>query len=625
MSRSSETTTAGLTLLAMGIVFGDIGTSPLYALQATFSPVSGILVTHHNILGACSSIFWMLMLVVTLKYVTFILKATNKGEGGIMAMLALVSSAIRGKPKLRQTMVFIGLFGATLFFGEIVITPAISVLSAVEGLKVGSSFFEHYTLPLAMIIILGLFVFQHYGTAIIGRFFGPVCLIWFVSIAAIGIWNIMRAPQILFALNPVYAIDFLTMHGYASLVVMGTILLAYTGVEALYADVGHFGERPIRIAWAIIFPTLTLNYFGQGALLMNQPSAATNPFYMGCPELLLYPVVFIATVATIIASQAVISGAYSVAWQAIQLNYLPRMTVLHTSEEEVGQIYIPVVNWILFLMVMITMITFQSSENLVSAYGIAVAGTMLTTTLLAFFVVYYEWKYPLWLSVMILLFFGSIDLAFFSASLLKIFHGGWFPLTLGMVMLTIMTTWRSGRAVAVSERAKASSENLPEFVINLLKSSPYRAPGTAVYFTQEPNTVPHTLTYNLMHNNVFHQKVVFLTLTEEEGPFVDDTERFQINSFHNDCYHIVLRFGFKETQNIPKALRLCAKEGHVFLREEMSFFLNNETLVINPRTKKMIPWRKHLFSFLFRSQRNVAEYYHLPSEWVVQLGSQIEL
>ncbi len=625
----TKTSTMGLALLAMGIVFGDIGTSPLYALQATFSPSNGIPLTLQNILGGCSSVFWVLMLIVTLKYVTFILRATNKGEGGIMAMLALASSSIRGKPKLCSTLMFLGLLGTALFFGDAVITPAISVLSAVEGLKIGSVVFESYTLLIAIIIILGLFIFQRYGSSAIGHFFGPICLVWFLSIAGIGLYNIIHTPIILYAFNPIYAIEFLTTHGYASFLVIGTVLLAYTGAEALYADVGHFGQKAIKLAWYMIFPALILNYFGQGAILIENPAAVFNPFYLACPPWTLYPMVIIATLATIIASQAVISGAYSITWQAIQLHYLPRMTVYHTSAQEIGQIYIPVVNWVLLMAVLMTMIGFGTAENLSSAYGIAVSGTMLTTTLLAFFVVYYDWKYPLWLSAGIIFFFGTIDLIFFSASLLKLDHGGWFPLAIALFMLVIMRTWRAGRDVVLSARSKQSTEDLSGFLEKLLPTLSHRVPGAAVFFNQESNTVPHTLGYNLTHNKIFHERVVFLTLSDEDIPHVSQKERINITHIQDGCYSLTLRFGFKDVPNIPRALRffseLSAKREYAFLENELSYFLSYETLVINPLSRKMMPWRKHLFSFLVRNQRNVSEFFHLPSESVIQLGSQIEI
>lgn len=629
MSESSEhsSSTFGLALLSMGIVFGDIGTSPLYALKETFDPTYGIPLTTNNILGGCSSIFWVLMIVVTLKYVTFILKATNKEEGGIMAMLALVSTAIRGKPNIRRVMITLGLSGAALFYGDAVITPAISVLSAVEGLKIGSAIFEPYTVIISVIIILGLFIFQRSGTGFIARFFAPVCIVWFLVIGMIGLIHIVQFPTVLLALNPVYAFDFLTTHGVSSFLVIGAVLLVFTGAEALYADVGHFGLKAIRLAWLMVFPTLILNYFGQGALLMHSPQALENPFYMACPEWALYPMVIIATLATIIASQAVISGTYSITWQAMQLHYLPRMQVFHTSAEEMGQIYMPVVNWILLIAVLITIISFGSSDRLAFAYGIAVSGTMLTTTLLAFFVMRYDWKYSLWTSMIITIFFGCIDGIFFSASLLKVFHGGWFPLTLAVFMFLLMKIWRRGREI-VSSRREENPENLVEFLKKLQENKPVpkRVLGTAIFFCQFPDNVPQALIHNLKHNKIMHQHVVFLTLSEEETPFISEKERFCIKVIQDGCYRLTLRFGFKEEPHIPRALNLCIKEGYTFLDEdEVSFFISHETLLISRRTRNMILWQKKLFTTLVRNQRNVGEYFHLPSDRVIRLGSQIEI
>src|SRR5690242_4725204 len=435
-----------LTLAALGVVYGDIGTSPLYAVKETFNPEHGIPLNTENVLGGMSAIFWALMIVVSVKYVILIMRADNKGEGGIMALLALASSAVKDHPQWRATIMLLGVFGASLFYGDAVLTPAISVLSAVEGLEVGTAAFKPYIVPIATGILIALFVIQKHGTGLVGLLFGPVCVLWFVSIGAVGAWHIARQPAILEALNPVHALRFLTSHGFASFVVLGSVLLAITGAEALYADVGHFGKRAVRLAWfGLVAPALVLNYFGQGALLIADPKALENPFYLAYPSWALYPMVVLATAATIIASQATISGAYSMTRQAIQLGYLPRMDIEHTSAKMIGQIYIPAVNWTLLVIVALAVVGFGSSTRLANAYGVAVMGTMLVTTFLTFFIIRYGWRYPLWFSLLVTGFFMLIDTTLFSAALLKIHEGGWFPLALGAVVFLIMITWRRGR------------------------------------------------------------------------------------------------------------------------------------------------------------------------------------
>ncbi len=437
--------TAALALLALGVVYGDIGTSPLYAAKETFNPEHGIPLTATNIIGGVSAIFWTLMIVVSLKYVTLVLRASNRGEGGIMALLAIATTSVQDRPRLRNALLIIGVFGAALFYGDAVLTPAISVLSAVEGLEVGTSAFKPYVVPIAIGILLALFAVQRHGTGVVGLFFGPVCALWFLSIGAVGMWNVVQAPAILDALNPINALHFVTGHGVASFIVLGSVLLAITGAETLYADMGHFGKRAIRIAWfSVAAPALVLNYFGQGALLIARPEAIENPFYLAYPSWALYPMIALATAATVIASQATISGAYSMTQQAIQLGYLPRMTINHTSARTMGQIYVPAVNWILLVIVVAAVVGFGSSSRLASAYGVSVMGTMLVTTFLAFFVIRYTWKYPLWLCVLASGFFLLIDGTFLAAALHKVFDGGWFPLALGAVLFTIMMTWRRG-------------------------------------------------------------------------------------------------------------------------------------------------------------------------------------
>lgn len=623
-----KTSTPALALLATGIVFGDIGTSPLYALQGAFDSTHGMPPTLENILGGCSCVFWALMMVVTLKYVSFILRVTNKNEGGIMAMLALASSAIKHKPHLQRWIIILGLVGVTLFYGDAVLTPAISVLSAVEGLSVGSNDFAAFTVPIALMILFLLFCFQWRGTAQIGRFFGPICVLWFLSIAIIGIENIIQYPAILYALNPLCALRFLIIHRELSFYILGFVLLAFTGAEALYADVGHFGQKAIRLAWFLIFPCLILSYFGQGALLIHSPQAVTNPFFLACPHWALYPMVVLATLATIIASQATISGAYSMTSQAIQLHYLPRMHIRHTSSEEMGQIYIPVINWIVLAAVLLTVITFRSAQNLASAYGVAVCGTMITTTLLAFFVMRYHWKYSLLLSLTIIAPFAIVDLTFFTAGILKILSGGWFPLGIAFCIFILIRTWRNGRKILLTHR-KETSDSLMHFLQKLFSSSSkhpiIRVSGTAIFFCHDLHYVPRAFQRNLKHNKIIHQHVIFLNLSEEDSPYIADDERIEFSPLIDNCYILTLRFGFKQDPRILKALRLCVKQGYDFIaHEDLSFFFSHETFLLKRRKHNMPLWRKRLFSFLARNQRNAADFFHLPSDSVMLLGTQIE-
>jgi KUP system potassium uptake protein len=471
-----KSSTAGLTLLALGVVYGDIGTSPLYAVKETFAPAHGIALDTENILGGLSTIFWSLMIVVTLKYVTLTMRANNRGEGGIMALLALASSAVKDQPRWRTLILALGVVGTSLFYGDAVLTPAISVLSAVEGIEVGTPAFKHYVIPIAAIVLVTLFAFQRHGTAVVGAFFGPVCVLWFLALGVVGIGNIVHNPVVLNALDPLHALRFVTGHGFASFVVLGSVLLAFTGAEALYADMGHFGKRAVRLAWfGLVLPALVLNYFGQGALLIANPQAISNPFYLAYPDWALYPMIALATAATVIASQATISGAYSITKQAIQLGYLPRMNIQHTSAKEMGQIYLPAVNWVLLAAVIAAVVGFGSSSRLASAYGVAVMGTMLITTFLTFFVIRYNWGYSLWLCLLATGSFIVVDLAFFSASLLKVFDGGWFPLVMGGAVFTLMVTWRRGREILLA-RLRQSSVPLDMFLKSLMRNPPLRVP-----------------------------------------------------------------------------------------------------------------------------------------------------
>ena len=617
---------AALTLAALGIVYGDIGTSPLYAVKETFSPGHAIPLQTGTILGGISAILWALMLVVSLKYVVLIMRAHNKGEGGIMALLALASSACKNHPRQYAAILFAGLAGAALFYGDAVLTPAISVLSAVEGLEIGTSAFKPYVLPIACGVLIGLFSFQRFGTARVGALFGPIVILWFLALGAAGLQGIARAPEILRALDPTHAFHFVTGHGFASFVVLGAVLLAFTGAEALYADMGHFGKQAIRSAWfGLVFPALALNYLGQGALLLKDPAAVSNPFYLLYPDWALYPMVVLATAATVIASQATISGAYSLTRQAIQLGYLPRMSVLQTSAKEAGQIYMPAVNWILLAVVIAAVLGFGSSSSLASAYGVAVTGTMMATTFLTFFVIRYHWGYNLALCIAATSFFILVDLAFFSSSLLKIAGGGWFPLALGATMFMLMLTWRRGRRI-LADRLRTSAIPVEDFFKSLLQFPPHRVPGTAVFMVADGYAVPHALLHNLSHNKVLHERIVLLTVSVADVPWIPFGERVTVESLGHGCWRVRLHFGFKNRTDVPQALELCRQHGLEFEMMETSFFLSRETLVpVAGGEDGMALWRERLFAAMARNASSVVEYFHLPANRVIELGTRIEL
>jgi len=620
-----KSSTAGLTLLALGVVYGDIGTSPLYAVKETFAPAHGIALNTENILGGLSTIFWSIMIVVTFKYVTLIMRANNKGEGGIMALLALASSAVKDQPRRRMLILALGVVGASLFFGDAVLTPAISVLSAVEGLEVGTTAFKPYVIPIAVVVLVTLFAFQRHGTAVVGAFFGPVCLLWFLALGAIGVHNVARNPIVLQAIDPLHALRFVTGHGFASFVVLGAVLLAFTGAEALYADMGHFGRRAVRLAWfGLVLPALVLNYFGQGALLIANPQAISNPFYLAYPDWALYPMIGLATAATVIASQATISGAYSITKQAILLGYLPRMNIQHTSAREIGQVYVPALNWLLLVSVLVAVIGFGSSSKLASAYGVAVAGTMLIDTFLTFFVIRYGWGYHLLIAVSATAFFMLVDIAFFSASLLKIGEGGWFPLTVGAVVFTLMVTWRRGREILLA-RLKESSVPLQSFLDSLMRNPPLRVPGTAVFLTSTPGAVPHALLHNLVHNKVLHERVVFLTVVIRDVPWVPPKERVSIEDLGNNCFQLSVYFGFKDRPDVMQALEQCREHELEFRPLETSFFLSRETVIASVRYEGMALWRERLFSAMARNAGSPVEYFNLPANRVIELGTQVEI
>ncbi len=617
--------TATLALLALGVVYGDIGTSPLYAVKETFNPEHGIPFVRANILGGVSAIFWALMIIVTLKYVTLILRANNRGEGGIMALLALATSSVREKPKLAAGLMLIGVFGASLFYGDAVLTPAISVLSAVEGLEVGTASLKPYVVPLSVGILVALFLLQRHGTGVVGLLFGPICALWFLSIGAVGVWHIARNPDILAGLDPAYALHFITAHGYASFIVLGSVLLAFTGAEALYADMGHFGKKAIRLAWfGLVAPCLVLNYFGQGALLLGDPKALQNPFYLAFPQWALYPMVVLATMATVIASQATISGAYSMTQQAVQLGYLPRMTILHTSARVIGQIYVPAVNWILLAIVAAAVVGFGSSTNLASAYGVSVMGTMLTTSFLTFFVIRYQWGLPLWLCLLTTGFFLFVDTAFFAAAMHKVFEGGWFPLLLGSVVFTLMLTWRRGRRM-LADRLQSGAIPLASFLASLLGAPLQRVSGTAVFLTSAADATPHALLHSLKHYKVMHEQNVFLHVEFREVPWVPEPERVRCEEIAKRCWRVVVSYGFMDRPDIPRAMELCRPMGLSFEPMETSYFLSREKIVPIEEPGGMARWRDRIFAAMARNAGSVTDFFEIPTNRVVELGARVEI
>ncbi|WP_226648271.1 potassium transporter Kup [Microbulbifer variabilis] len=618
---------ASLTLAALGVVFGDIGTSPLYAVKLVFHPEHGIPLNSVNILGVASTIFWVLMIVVTIKYVILILRADNHGEGGIMALVALALSATKKHQRLQNLIVLSGLCGAALFFGDAVLTPAISVLSAIEGLEIGAVDLKPVVLPISICVLLALFSLQHFGTASVGKLFGPVMSIWFLALLVGGIANIVCNPSILEALNPLHALFFLTKNGVASFLILGVVLLVFTGAEALYADMGHFGRKPIRLAWiGLVFPALTINYFGQGAILMADSVAVINPFYRMYPSWALYPMVLLATSATVIASQACISGTFSLTKQAIQLGYLPRMTVKHTSSKLIGQIYIPVINWLLMLMVSVAILGFETSTNLAAAYGISVSGAMLLTTFIASFVYRYHWHYSLLLCLFGAALFICIDLIFFSSSLSKISHGGWFPLVLGFIATLLMITWRDGKK-ALSRRLLTREIKLTQFLPNLLRKPPVRVPGTAIFFTARPLYVPHAFLHNLTHNKVLHHRIVFLTVKIAETPRVSNEKRYYLHRLEKNCYRLILQYGFMEHPNIEQALLEMSEYCKMQINlDQTSFFLSREAVVpLEEVPSGMARWRELLFTTMVRNAGSAVEYYRIPSSRVIELGTRVEI
>lgn len=616
--------TAALTLGAIGVVYGDIGTSPLYTVKEIFAPATGIALTPENLIGAVSTIFWALMLIVTLKYVILILRANNHGEGGALALTALATQAIRHRPHLYRFLLLLGLFGATLFYGDSIITPAISVLGAMEGLEVITPVLKPYVIPISLTVLVALFTMQRWGTHMVGRFFGPIIVVWFVVLAATGVAQIIQSPTILQALNPLHALTFLSNRGPFILAAVGAIVLALTGAEALYADMGHFGRKPIQIAWmGFVMPSLAVHYMGQGALLMRDPSALENPFFHMFPQAWLIPAVILATLAAIIASQAVISGAYSMTKQAILLGFLPRMTIRYTSAQEIGQIYMPSVNWMLLAGVLMAVLTFQSSSALAGAYGIAVTLTMVITTIMTFFVVHNAWKMPAPLAAAATLFFLSIDVFLFLGCIIKFFDGGWLPLVMGLVLYAVMTTWSRGRTLMM-DRIREEGLEIKGFIEHMDTSHVHMAQRTAIYPVANPDTVPQALLHNMKHNQVLHEKNILLTVVFESTPWVADEERIRVERISEHFWQVWVKFGFMNTPNVPQALVHSKAQGLDIPTFETSYFVSRETVVCSS-SRSLTQWREKLFVMMTRNAGGIVEFFHLPNNCVVELGTRVQI
>jgi KUP system potassium uptake protein len=614
---------AALTLGALGVVYGDIGTSPLYTLKLIFEG-GNVPVTRANVLGVLSMIFWTMTTIVSLKYVGLILRADNNGEGGLIAMLALATSAVAAKPKLRNTLLVVGMFGTAIFYGDGVITPAITVLGAMEGLGVIAPALKAWELPAALVVITALFAAQRLGTGKIGKAFGPITLVWFVVLVLLGLPHIADNPEVLQAFDPRWAIGFFLNHKLVAFVMLGAVVLCVTGGEALYADMGHFGKLPIRIAWfAFVMPALVVNYFGQGALVLSQPAAVENPFYLMAPQWAQVPLLLLATAAAVIASQALVTAAYSVTKQAIQLGLLPRMRVLHTSVRDTGQIFMPFVNWGLYVFIVLAVALFKTSEALGSAYGIAVTLDMTITTVMTFFVIRYGWKYPLALCILATGFFFVIDVTFFASNMLKLLAGGWFPLVIGIGMFTLMVTWMDGRKL-VSARLRDEAIDLKGFLDAVFISPPTRVSGTAVFLAAEAGLTPNALMHNLKHNKVLHEHNLFVSVRHHEVPWIGFGKRIEMQSLGHDCWQITLHFGFKNDPDVPEALRLLKGRGVPLDEMDTSYFLSRDT-VIPTFGGGMALWREKLFAGMHRNASAAADFLNLPANRIVELGSKVEI
>jgi KUP system potassium uptake protein len=614
---------AALTLSALGVVYGDIGTSPLYTLQLIFEG-GHVPVTAGNVLGVLSLIFWTMTIIVSIKYVLLVLRADNHGEGGLIAMLALATTAVRRRPPLRRTLMVVGLFGTAIFYGDGVITPAITVLGAVEGLRVIAPALHDWVVPLALAVIGLLFSLQRLGTGSIGKAFGPITLVWFIALTLLGLPHIAAKPEVLQALNPMMAIGFFAQHKTIAFVMLGAVVLCVTGGEALYADMGHFGKLPIRIAWyGLVMPSLVINYFGQGALLLVNPAAVANPFYLMAPPWAQVPLLFLATLAAVIASQALISAAFSVTKQAIQLGLLPRMQIRHTSVRDTGQIYVPFINWGLFVFIVLAVVMFKSSSALGSAYGIAVTLDMSITTVMTFFVIRYGWKYPLALCLLTTGFFFIVDITFFLSNMLKLLAGGWFPIVIGIGMFTLMLTWKQGRKL-VSDRLRDDAIELRGFLDAVFVSPPTRVPGTAVFLVAEAGLTPNALMHNLKHNKVLHEHNVFVTVKHHEVPWIGFNQRLSVEALGHSCWQVTLNFGFKNDPDVPEALQLLADRGIPLPDMDTSYFLSRD-IVMPSLGKGMALWREKLFASMHRNASAAADFLNLPNNRVVELGAKVEI
>ena len=622
-SPRSSSSLAALTLGALGVVYGDIGTSPLYALKEVFH-AGHVPVTATNILGVLSLVFWTMTIIVSLKYVLLILRADNNGEGGLIAMLALATTAVKDRPKLRRWLMVIGLFGTAIFYGDGVITPAISVLSAVEGLEVVAPQLHPLVIPITLVVLTGLFAVQRMGTGGIGKAFGPITLVWFIVLVLLGLPHIAANPAVLVALNPWHAALFFAHNPLIAFIALGAVVLCVTGGEALYADMGHFGKRPIRVAWyGMVMPALTVNYFGQGAMLLADPSAVENPFYRMAPEWSRLPLVILATAATVIASQALISAAFSVTKQAIQLGILPRMHIKHTSVRDTGQIYVPFINWSLYVFIVLAVALFRNSSNLASAYGIAVTLDMTITTIMTFYVIRYGWKYPLALCLLATGFFFVIDVTFFLSNMLKLLAGGWFPLVIGIGMFLLMLTWKQGRRL-MGERLRVEAIELKSFLDSVFIAPPTRVEGTAVFLSAEKDMTPNALLHNLKHNKVLHEQNLFVTVMHHPVPWIGFDKRCEIEPLGHDCWQVNLHFGFKNDPDVPEALTLLESRGVHLEEMETSYFLSRD-IVIPTFGDGMAMWREKLFASMHRNSAAAADFLYLPSNRIVELGAKVEI
>jgi KUP system potassium uptake protein len=614
---------AGLTLGALGVVYGDIGTSPLYALKEVFHG-GHVATTPDNILGVLSLLFWTMTVIVSVKYVMLILRADNNGEGGLIAMLALATNAVNDKPQLRRGLMLVGLFGTAIFFGDAVITPAMTVLGAIEGIEVYAPQYHDAVLPITLIVLAGLFAVQRFGTGGIGKAFGPVMLMWFASLLALGLPHIIGNPRVLAAVNPVYALNFCLEYGWVAFVALGAVVLVVTGGEALYADLGHFGKKPIRIAWyGIVMPSLVINYFGQGAMLLDNPAAIKNPFYLLAPSWAEIPLFLLAMAAATVASQALITAAFSVTKQAIQLGIMPRLRIVHTSVRDTGQIYVPFINWSLFALVVVAVVFFGSSSKLAGAYGVAVTIDMTITTVMTFFVIRFGWKYPLALCVAATGIFFVIDVTFLASNLLKLLHGGWFPLLIGICVFTLMLTWKQGRRL-LSDKLREDAIELPAFLEAVFINPPTRVAGTAVFLSAEKGSTPNALLHNLKHNKVLHEQNIFVTVKHHEVPWVGSEKRCEVEALGNHCWQVALHFGFKNEPDVPEALQQLKEHGVELEDMETSYFLSRD-IIIPTIGSGMALWREKLFASMHRNAAAAADFLHLPTNRIVELGSKVEI